>query len=668
LNVGDCVDFKVINELDFDTSVHFHGIRQLGTPWADGVPGISQKPILPGTEHVYSWVAEESGTYFYHAHYKGQMIDGLVGAIVIAPSDDEDLPYSQVDSDVASLKKAAANVETVLTSDWSQFTFQELFDIEKKANIDDACFDSITLNGFGSVYCKSIAELTANAAPQVPKILNGTSLTAKGCIPASNALIQGPQYQRNLAALPPQAYDVCTPYTGKDYTYKVDAADKWAAVSFVSSAGVALFKITIDSHKLYVYEINGNYVVPQVVDQISLTNGDRISCFVKLDQPAADYKIRVANLGINQVISGFGTLSYKGSKGPAAEVALQNYGGQNSTAIVGLNRGKAAPYPAVQVAATADKTFVLDIMKAPKQPTDAWAWTLSGVNAYNQTQDDNAIPLLFENPASIPDSDLILKTNYNEWVDLIIKVEGPVAQPHPIHKHANKFFAIGAGTGSFNYSSVAEAQAAGVKFNLQAPPYLDGFTSIPAEGGGSWMVFRYQANTPGAWLLHCHVQTHFSGGMAIAILDAVDMFPTIPDNYDQCGSGSNNGGQGGNGTGSGSGNGNGSWGSGNGSDSGSGSGSNGSGNGSWGSGSGSDSGSGSGSNGSGSNGSGSNGSGSTASGSSGWSSASSTGSPAGPATYTATGPSIATYTGAASTVQTSLLSVVFGLVAIAMAL
>jgi hypothetical protein len=314
-------------------------------------------------------------------------------------------------------------------------------------------------------------------------------------------------------------------------------------------------------------------------------------------------------------------------------------------------------------------------MKAPKQPTDAWAWTLSGVNAYNQTQDDNAIPLLFENPASIPDSDLILKTNYNEWVDLIIKVEGPVAQPHPIHKHANKFFAIGAGTGSFNYSSVAEAQAAGVKFNLQAPPYLDGFTSIPAEGGGSWMVFRYQANTPGAWLLHCHVQTHFSGGMAIAILDAVDMFPTIPDNYDQCGSGSNNGGQGGNGTGSGSGNGNGSWGSGNGSwgsgngsDSGSGSGSNGSGNGSWGSGSGSDSGSGSGSNGSGSNGSGSNGSGSTASGSSGWSSASSTGSPAGPATYTATGPSIATYTGAASTVQTSLLSVVFGLVAIAMAL
>ena len=32
LKVGDCVDFTVINNMDDVTSVHFHGIRQYGTP------------------------------------------------------------------------------------------------------------------------------------------------------------------------------------------------------------------------------------------------------------------------------------------------------------------------------------------------------------------------------------------------------------------------------------------------------------------------------------------------------------------------------------------------------------------------------------------------------------------------------------------------------------
>jgi len=111
---------------------------------------------------------------------------------------------------------------------------------------------------------------------------------------------------------------------------------------------------------------------------------------------------------------------------------------------------------------------------------------------------------------------------------LIIKISGPVAEPHPIHKHANKFYMIGAGVGDFNFTNTADAITAGYPINLQTPPYVDGFTSIPAEGNGTWMIYRYQVNTPGAWLLHCHIGSHFSGGMAVAILDAVDNFPKPP--------------------------------------------------------------------------------------------------------------------------------------------
>jgi len=195
---------------------------------------------------------------------------------------------------------------------------------------------------------------------------------------------------------------------------------------------------------------------------------------------------------------------------------------------VPFNPALAAPYPPSVPATSADRSFVLDIQKSPEQPTEAWAWTLSGTDSYNQTNDDGQIPLLFQDVSQIPASDLILETYSNEWVDLIIKISGPIAEPHPIHKHANKFYMIGAGVGDFNFTNVADAITAGYPFNLQSPPYVDGFTSLPANGNGTWMVFRYQVNTPGAWLLHCHIQNHFSGGMAVAILDAVDNFPKPP--------------------------------------------------------------------------------------------------------------------------------------------
>ncbi|KIW88182.1 uncharacterized protein Z519_11293 [Cladophialophora bantiana CBS 173.52] len=531
MKVGDCVDFVVNNNMPNVTGIHFHGIRQNGTPWADGVPGVSQYSIQPGTSYMYQWTAVESGNYFYHAHYKGQMMDGLYGAIIIAPADDAQTPFSQISSsDVDALTAAALDVEPVFVTDWNRYTFAEFFEVEQTANIDWACSDSITLNGFGSQYCPSIADLTAAAAPQEPQVLNGSSLTAKGCVPPNNAVIQGGQYLalQNLAALPADAYNTCIGYGGSNFTYSVDPSNGWAAMTFISPAGVALVRVTIDSHKLYVYEINGNYIVPQVVDQFSLSNGDRISFFVKLDQTPGDYTIRVANEGINQVISGFGVLSYKGGNDVPIGVSVMNYGGQNTTAIVPLNNALAAPFPANTPAPSADVSFILDIKKSPIQTTEAWAWTLSGTDSYNMSSDDEVPPLLFQNPSSIPTSDLILETQSNQWVDLIIKVAGPVAEPHPIHKHANKFYMIGAGVGDFNFTNVADAITAGYPFNLVNPPYVDGFTSIPAEGNNTWMVFRYEVNTPGAWLLHCHVQSHFSGGMAVAILDGVDQFPTPP--------------------------------------------------------------------------------------------------------------------------------------------
>jgi FtsP/CotA-like multicopper oxidase with cupredoxin domain len=82
---GDTVVVRVKNSLlTENVAIHWHGIRQIGTPWADGTEGVTQCPILPGDTFTYTFVVDRPGTYMYHAHYGMQRSAGLNGLIVVA--------------------------------------------------------------------------------------------------------------------------------------------------------------------------------------------------------------------------------------------------------------------------------------------------------------------------------------------------------------------------------------------------------------------------------------------------------------------------------------------------------------------------------------------------------------------------------------------------------
>ncbi len=69
------------NQLPADTSVHWHGIRLRND--ADGVPGVTQDPIRPGTAYRYEFTAPDPGTYFFHPHVGVQLDRGLYAPLVI---------------------------------------------------------------------------------------------------------------------------------------------------------------------------------------------------------------------------------------------------------------------------------------------------------------------------------------------------------------------------------------------------------------------------------------------------------------------------------------------------------------------------------------------------------------------------------------------------------
>lgn len=62
-NYGDMIQVKVTNNLVSEgTSMHWHGFLQTGTNHMDGVPGVTQCPITPGTSQVYTFRAELYGS------------------------------------------------------------------------------------------------------------------------------------------------------------------------------------------------------------------------------------------------------------------------------------------------------------------------------------------------------------------------------------------------------------------------------------------------------------------------------------------------------------------------------------------------------------------------------------------------------------------------------
>ena len=83
---GDHVLIVVHNEMTQPTIMHFHGLTVPND--MDGVPFITQDPILPGGFFVYEFeIVDPPGMYVYHSHFNSteQVGKGLYGAFFVQP-------------------------------------------------------------------------------------------------------------------------------------------------------------------------------------------------------------------------------------------------------------------------------------------------------------------------------------------------------------------------------------------------------------------------------------------------------------------------------------------------------------------------------------------------------------------------------------------------------
>ncbi|KAH7149130.1 multicopper oxidase-domain-containing protein [Dactylonectria estremocensis] len=529
----DWIYVNVHNYSPYNTTLHFHGIEMLGTPWSDGVPGVTQQPIEPDASFTYKFKATQYGSYWYHAHFRGQIEDGFYGPIVIHPRRGDPDPFHLISEDInvrRAMKEAERNVVPLVIADFTHLTSDAKWDMTLATGFEDSCYDSILFNGKGSVSCLPEDEITSFLNDQqkgLLAIVPGASVSDKACLPPSVLIALGGG-QGNESALLPGVFSGCEETQGSVEVIEPSCEDdEFIAIDIVGAINFGTGVVSIDEHDMWVYAVDGSYIEPQKVQAIVVTNGDRYSVLVKLDK-AGDFKIRFNGVTPLQMLGGHAILSVPGASVSEEEsVPYVNYVGVPLTPdVIFFNPNIAFPYPPDPISQTADALFLLNM----HFDGASYLWALNS-SRLMPIDLDAGEPTLFK-PDFSEDNNVTLSTKYNTWVDLVFFASVFPQPPHPIHKHGTKMYQIGAGTGPFKWKSVDEAiQEIPDQFNLVNPPRRDAFASLAADTDVTWVVVRYHASNPGAWLLHCHINNHMLGGMMMVIQDGVDEWPEIPENY-----------------------------------------------------------------------------------------------------------------------------------------
>ncbi|XP_055852973.1 uncharacterized protein LOC129916824 [Episyrphus balteatus] len=129
----------------------------------------------------------------------------------------------------------------------------------------------------------------------------------------------------------------------------------------------------------------------------------------------------------------------------------------------------------------------------------------------------------------------VLQVKLNAVVELILVDEGVAYDAnHPFHLHGNAFRVIGLDRVGKNVTieTIKEMDRLGqLHRNFDKPPVKDTVT-VP---DGGYTIIRFNADNPGYWLLHCHIEFHAEVGMALVIkVGEHNQMVPVPKNFPQC--------------------------------------------------------------------------------------------------------------------------------------
>jgi len=570
---GDKVVVDVLNKLPSETTtVHWHGQYMHGeiegqednsigdfglrtprnrrtlnkkvvnkTPWSDGVPGLTQCPILPGQSFRYKFIANPGGTHWYHAHAAFQREDGLYGKLVVRVPKEENVHRDLYCHDLEE--------HTIIFQDWVHKTGLSMF-IPHHWDDGSNKADSFLINGRGRFRNFGINKIPGLYTPV-----------------AEFSVEEGKRYRFRL----------------------INAGVSMCPVEF-----------SVEGHELTVIATDGIDIKPVKTASLVSHNGERYDVIIDTrEMKKKTYKIKfggLADCGANKV-HGTALLKYKGSEeedvfnGPTKYGDYINTKGRQVNAMnvnAGYNKNK------INIAElrSADKEMTMNTEKADRTIYLGYSFydlnnpefhgetkytfeDVIGKNKLRTPQINNITlttpvsPLLTQftelDPNMICNSATlnqkkhckggfchcyhIEKIELGDTVDMFLIDEGlPWDVTHPFHLHGMHFQVLaqerfaevpshifGASPPGNNIRKdfvVRRNEDGKIPRNFESPVLKD-TVMVPDSG---YTLVRFEALNPGFWFLHCHMSWHNHVGMGVIIqIGESFQMPKAPENFPKCG-------------------------------------------------------------------------------------------------------------------------------------
>ncbi|KAE8796858.1 L-ascorbate oxidase precursor, putative,expressed [Hordeum vulgare] len=490
---GDTVVVHVVNDSPYPLSLHWHGIFQLLSGWADGAHMITECPIQPAANFTYRFnITGQEGTLWWHAH-SSLLRATVYGALIIKPRNGtHGYPYTPPYDEIP-----------IILGEWWN---RNVDDVEKDAH----------LTGLGPDVSDA---LTINGMP-------GDQTSCRGA----------------------GVYEVEVEY---NQTYLLRIINAAVNVElFFKVSGHNFTVVAIDASYTEPHATDVIVIAPgQTVDALMTTSAAPGGRYYMASNVFESKTVPIRfNTGTVT-----GIVTYKGApNGTAASMPAMPAATDVVTAgkfywsLKGLVRPVDPPLPE-----TVDRRMLVEfgVDQAPCAPdqTKCRGFALVAFMNRNSFQFPRNASLLrasFDGVPGVYTDDFpssppplpgirkatsVKRVNHSDVVEVVLQSRAYSSvlgtENHPIHLHGFNFFVLAQGLGTFDPNAT---------YNL-VNPRVRNTVIVP---GGGWTVIRFVANNPGMWFMHCHLDAHLPLGLAMVfeVLNgpAPDILPPPPEDFPKC--------------------------------------------------------------------------------------------------------------------------------------
>ncbi|OJJ74461.1 hypothetical protein ASPBRDRAFT_171585 [Aspergillus brasiliensis CBS 101740] len=467
---GDCLIVNVTNALDDEPiSVHWHGIHIENA--MDGAVGVTQRPIPPGSTFTYDFTipADQSGTFWYHAHSGLIRADGLYGGLIVhKPSPKATVRGLLARADGRELGSYDKDI-LLLVGDWYHRSADQVYSWYMRAGSfgNEPVPDSLLINGMNVSYLDAKSDAKYRVRVVNTGSVAGFTLGLQNrdftLIQVDSIDVEQQDTDSAGVLYPGQRMDIILhpSHTDSSSSLTIDLNKECFRYPNPALASTQTFEIARSPDNSFptISPLNSTISLSEVATKRPLLSG----LPEKAHQTHVVYT-KIEKLSINHNVP---------------------YGFFNRTSWK----------PQLD-------TPVIDL------PRDQWD--------INQLVISTGSTVSRQSSSSDQNRDL--------WIDLV--VNNLDDSGHPFHLHGHHFYILRTyqapiGWGAYNpftdaYPPGLAAQHASsstpdIPYDLSRAQLRD-TVYIPSRGHA---VLRFRADNPGIWLFHCHIIWHQASGMAM---------------------------------------------------------------------------------------------------------------------------------------------------------